>query len=110
MNIRLSEEQRHALQASADQPLPVEDEQSRKVYYLLNEEAFLHLQGLQSENEQQCSLLTHFPQLGSRREDLAERLRLFTYRGYGIYYRDLSDRVRIERVLHPSLDAGTQSF
>jgi|SRR3989304_9053971 len=62
------------------------------------------------ELQQQCSLLTHFPQLGSRREDLAERLRLFTYRGYGIYYRDLSDRVRIERVLHPSLDAGTQSF
>jgi len=54
MNIRLSEEQRHALQASADQPLPVEDEQSRKVYYLLNEEAFLHLQGLQSEHEHEC--------------------------------------------------------
>ena len=62
------------------------------------------------ELQQQCTILTDFPQLGSRREDLAERLRLFTYRGYGIYYRDLPDRVRIERVLHPSLDVGIQTF
>ena len=66
--------------------------------------------GFVEKLEQQCTLLTHFPQLGSRREDLANELRLFTYRGYGIYYRDLPDRVRIERVLHPALDVRQQSF
>ncbi len=54
MNIKLSDEQRHALEASADQPLPIEDEQSRQLYYLLKEEAFLHLQGLQAEHEHEC--------------------------------------------------------
>ena len=54
MNVKLSEEQRHALAASSDQPLPIEDEQSRRVYYLVNEEAFLHLRGLQSEHEREC--------------------------------------------------------
>ncbi len=45
-----------------------------------------------------------------RREDLAPALRLFTHRGYGIYYRNLDAEVMIERVLHPSLDVGRQSF
>lgn len=54
MNVKLSDEQRHALDVVADHPLPVEDEQNRKMYYLVNEESFLHLQGLQTEHEHRC--------------------------------------------------------
>jgi hypothetical protein len=54
MNVKLSDEQRDALAAGSEHPLTVEDEQSRKVYYLLNEESFLHLQGLQTEHEREC--------------------------------------------------------
>ena len=60
--------------------------------------------------ENQCELLSQFPDLGQKREDIAKDLRLFTYRGYGIYYRHLVDRVCIERVLHPALDVRQQSF
>ena len=59
---------------------------------------------------EQCHLLAVNPELGMRREDLAPALRLFTHSGYGIYYRNLDAEVMIERVLHPSLDAGRQSF
>jgi toxin ParE1/3/4 len=60
--------------------------------------------------QQQCELLRRFPQIGSLREELAAQLRLLTHRGYGIYYRDLPDQVRIERVLHPALDVAGQAF
>lgn len=57
-----------------------------------------------------CHLIAQHPELGMRREDLASELRLFTHRGYGIYYRNLDQDVMIERVLHPSLDVRRQSF
>ncbi len=60
--------------------------------------------------EQQCAFLARFPESGTTREDLARRLRLFTFRGYGIYFRNLGDQVRIERVLSPGLDILRQSF
>ncbi len=60
--------------------------------------------------EQQCEFLSRFPESGTKREDLASALRLFTFRGYGIYFRNLDDRVRIERVLPPGLDILQQSF
>jgi len=60
--------------------------------------------------EQQCEFLARFPESGTKREDLASALRLFTFRGYGIYFRNLNDRVRIERVLPPGLDILRQSF
>lgn len=59
---------------------------------------------------ERCHLIAENPEIGMRREDLAPALRLFTHRGYGIYYRNLEDDVMIERVLHPSLDAGRQPF
>jgi toxin ParE1/3/4 len=62
------------------------------------------------ELEQQCEFLARFPPLGSQREDLAPQLRLMTHHGYGVYYRDLPEKIRIERVLHPSLDVGGQAF
>jgi toxin ParE1/3/4 len=60
--------------------------------------------------EQQCEFLARFPESGTKRQDLAPTLRLFTFRGYGIYFRNLDDRVRIERVLPPGLDILQQSF
>ena len=60
--------------------------------------------------EQRCRLLTEFPHLGTSREDLVAALRVFSYRGYGIYYRSLADCVRIERVLHPGLDVREDLF
>jgi plasmid stabilization system protein ParE len=57
-----------------------------------------------------CHLIAENPEMGMRREDLAPALRLFTHRGYGIYYRNLDTEVSIERVLHPSLDVRRQAF
>jgi toxin ParE1/3/4 len=58
----------------------------------------------------QCEALAQFPEIGTRREDLLEDLRLFSFRGYGIYYRNLADIVRIERVLRASQNVGIQHF
>jgi toxin ParE1/3/4 len=60
--------------------------------------------------EQQCEFLARFPESGARQDDLAPDLRVFSFRGYGIYFRNLPDRVRIERVLPPGLDVTLQSF
>jgi toxin ParE1/3/4 len=60
--------------------------------------------------EQQCRALAMLTGLGTRREDLAEGLRLFSFRGFGIYFRDLPDKVRIERVLRGSMDVQSQHF
>ena len=59
-----------------------------------------------------CRMLETDPELGVTRDDLAEGLRLFTYRGYGLYYRIDHDRqvVLLGRVLHPALDVRRQSF
>ncbi len=54
MNIRLSEEQRIALDQASDRALPVNDDLNQRVYYLVSEESFLHLKGLQAEHEQEC--------------------------------------------------------
>lgn len=59
---------------------------------------------------ERCRFLAEHPELGMQREDLAPALRLVTHRGYGIYYRNLTEDVMIERVLHPALDVGRQSF
>jgi toxin ParE1/3/4 len=60
--------------------------------------------------EQQCEFLARFPDSGTKQDDLAPDLRVFSFRGYGIYFRNLPDRVRIERVLPPGLDITNQSF
>jgi len=53
MIAKLTDEQRHALETGGGRPVEVQDERNDKVYYLLNESAYLHLQGLQAEHEQQ---------------------------------------------------------
>jgi toxin ParE1/3/4 len=60
--------------------------------------------------EAQCEFLGRYPNSGTKRDDLLPDLRVFTFRGYGIYFRELADRVRIERVLPPGLDITTQTF
>lgn len=60
--------------------------------------------------EKRCELLSTFPGIGTAREDLVPGLRLFTFRGYGIYYRVVDQVIRIERVLHPSLDVRDSLF
>ena len=60
--------------------------------------------------ERQCELLAEFPEAGEKREDLAAHLRLFTFRGYGIYFRNLDDRVRTERVIHGARDVTSEYF
>jgi toxin ParE1/3/4 len=60
--------------------------------------------------EDQCVSLDAFPGIGARRDDLAEDLRLFSFCGYAIYYRELSDEVRVERVLRGAIDVKTLHF
>ena len=52
MTTKLTDEQRKAVEACAGQPVLVADEATQKVYYLLNEEAFAHLRGLQSAHDE----------------------------------------------------------
>jgi hypothetical protein len=54
MTTKLTDEQREAMEACGGQPVLVADESTNKVYYLLNEEAFAHLRGLQSAHEDEC--------------------------------------------------------
>jgi hypothetical protein len=54
MTTKLTDEQRAAVEACAGQPVLVADEATNKVYYLLNEEAFAHLRGLQSAYDEEC--------------------------------------------------------
>lgn len=55
--------------------------------------------------KEQCQMLSAFPGLGAKREELTRKLRLFPIGNYCIYYRVLEDgNVRIERVLHASRD------
>jgi toxin ParE1/3/4 len=60
--------------------------------------------------QQQCEFLARFPESGTKQDDVAPDLRVFSFRGYGIYFRNLVDRMRIERVLPPGLDITRQSF
>ncbi len=59
-----------------------------------------------------CRMLERNPEMGASRSDLAEGLRLFIYRGYGLYYRIdcIRNAVLLGRVLHPALDVKRQSF
>jgi hypothetical protein len=54
MTTKLTDEQRKAVEACAGQPVLVADDATNKLYYLLNEEAFAHLRGLQSAHEPKC--------------------------------------------------------
>lgn len=59
-----------------------------------------------------CELLEKNPELWVNKDDLNLGLRLFTYRGYGLYYRidDQRQALKLLRVLYPALDVRRQSF
>jgi len=57
-----------------------------------------------------CELIAQQPEIGVRKGTHGSTQRRFTHRGYAIYYRNLEHSVRIQRFLHPSLDARKQSF
>lgn len=42
------------MQANPGQPLPILDDASQQRFYLLDESAFLHLQGLANDTERAC--------------------------------------------------------
>lgn len=58
----------------------------------------------------QCEILAQAPELGEARKHLHPDLRLFCFRNYGIYYRNLSNQVRIERVWHGALNVTAKNF
>jgi toxin ParE1/3/4 len=62
------------------------------------------------EIQDQCAALCNIPRAGTARDDLAPGLRLYSYRGYGIYFRDLDDCLRIERVLHGAMSISPRHF
>jgi hypothetical protein len=71
MTTKLTDEQRKAVEACAGQPVQVADEATNKVYYLLNEEAFTHLRGLQASHEEECrSKLRELINEGIRRGEI----------------------------------------
>lgn len=51
---KLTDEQREAIRACAGQPVRIADEATNQVYYLLNEETFAHLRGLQAGLDEAC--------------------------------------------------------
>jgi len=57
--------------------------------------------------KEKCNTLARFPLLGASRDQLAERLRVFSVGNYAIYYRPEGESLRIERVLHGARDADT---
>lgn len=85
------------------------DDLSSILHYIARDKPEAAVQFVESI-EQQCQFLARFPESGTKQDDLAPDLRAFSFRGYGIYFRNLSDRVRIERVLPPGLDVAKQSF
>jgi hypothetical protein len=54
MTTKLTDEQREAVEACAGQPVQVADDATNKMYYLLNEEAFAQLRGLQTAHDEEC--------------------------------------------------------
>jgi hypothetical protein len=54
MTTKLTDEQRKAIETCAGEPVLVADDTTSKVYYLLNEEAFAHLRGLQQAHDDEC--------------------------------------------------------
>ncbi|MEM6654408.1 MAG: type II toxin-antitoxin system RelE/ParE family toxin [Planctomycetota bacterium] len=59
-----------------------------------------------------CEMLETHPELGVRRDDLQAGLRVFSHRGYGIYYSiDAHNRlVKIDRVFPPLSNVTPDSF
>ena len=57
-----------------------------------------------------CNLIGQQPEMGSRQDELSPGLRLFSHRGYAIYYRIDEHAIRVSRFLHHARDVREQSF
>ena len=55
MTTKLTDEQRAAVEACAGGPVRISDEVTNEVYYLVNEQAFVHLRGLQLQHDEECA-------------------------------------------------------
>jgi len=86
-------------------PMAVEDLDGI-LEYIARDNPVAAVHFVQSSKEK-CNTLARFPLLGASREDLAERLRVFSAGNYVIYYRPDGETVRIERVLHGARDADS---
>jgi uncharacterized protein YoaH (UPF0181 family) len=81
MTTKLTDEQRKAVEACAGQPVLVADEATNKLYYLLNEEAFAHLRGLQSAHQDECqSKLRELIEEGIRSGEISADMAFFNLR------------------------------
>ena len=57
-----------------------------------------------SELEQKFRLLSFFPKIGRKREDIRKGLRMFPCDAYVILYREAAGSVEVVRVLHGARD------
>jgi len=55
--------------------------------------------------EAKCHLLTQYPEIGRRREELLPNLRSFPSSQYVIYYRITGVEIQVIRILHGARDA-----
>lgn len=60
--------------------------------------------------EEHARILERFPEAGTARPDLYPGIRVFSYRGYAVYYRIHDDRITVERVLAPGIDVRPELF
>ena len=62
------------------------------------------------ELEAKCFKLGQQPGLGTRRQELADGLRVAPHGRYLIFYREHTEGLRIERVMHSARDIGSTDF
>lgn len=60
--------------------------------------------------EQAARLFAQFPDIGAAHNDLLPTLRVFSYRSYGLYFRQDDSRMTVERGLAPGIDLTNELF
>lgn len=60
--------------------------------------------------EEHSRILDRFPEAGAARPELYPGIRVFSYRGYAVYYRIHEDRITVERVLAPGIHVRPELF
>ena len=62
------------------------------------------------ELQAKCDALGGAPGIGTSRPELGEGIRMLPHGRYLIFYREANKALRIERVMHGSLDIGYDDF
>jgi toxin ParE1/3/4 len=60
--------------------------------------------------QEHARILERFPEAGTLRPDVYPGIRVFSHRGYAVYYRIHEDRIAVERVLSPGIDVRPELF